>query len=130
MYTVYSYFSEAAMRVVLQKKLHKNFAIFTEKYLCWSQLLKSSLKRDSTHWCFPVINANFLRTSVLKYAQAASENLSGAAILIFRRYFRSSSLSAFYKVGVLKKSVKFLGNTYARVADLYPEITYITDILE
>ena len=41
---------------------------------------------------------------------AASENLSGAAILIFRRYFRSSSLPTFYKIGVLKTSVKFLGN--------------------
>ena len=40
----------------------------------------------------------------------ASENLSGAAILIFRGYFRSSSLPvAFYKVRVLKTSVKFLG---------------------
>ena len=39
----------------------------------------------------------------------ASEDLSGAAILIFRRYFRSSSLPAFYKVSVLKTSVKFLG---------------------
>ena len=33
---------------------------------------------------------------------AASENLSGATILIFRRYFRSSSLLEFYKIGVLK----------------------------
>ena len=41
--------------------------------------------------------------------QAASEDLSSAAILIFRIYFRSSSLSAFYKVSVLKTSVKFLG---------------------
>ena len=40
---------------------------------------------------------------------AASENLSDAAILIFRRYFRSSSLSAFCKVSILKTSVKFLG---------------------
>ena len=40
---------------------------------------------------------------------AASENLSDAAILIFRRYFRSSSLSAFCKVNVLNTSMKFLG---------------------
>ena len=40
---------------------------------------------------------------------AASENLSDAATLIFRRYFRSSSLQAFCKVSVLKTSVKFLG---------------------
>ena len=39
---------------------------------------------------------------------AASENLSDAAILIFRRYFRSSSLSAFCKVSIIKTSVKFL----------------------
>ena len=40
---------------------------------------------------------------------AASKDLSGAATLIFRRYFRSSILPAFYKVSVLKTSVKFLG---------------------
>ena len=40
---------------------------------------------------------------------AASENLSGIAILIFRRYFGSSSLLAFYKIGVLKIFAKFLG---------------------
>ena len=40
---------------------------------------------------------------------AASENLSSAAILNFRRYFGSCSLSAFYKVGVLETSAKFLG---------------------
>ena len=40
---------------------------------------------------------------------AASENLPGAAILIFRRYFGSSSLSVFYKIVILKTSVKFLG---------------------
>ena len=34
---------------------------------------------------------------------APSENLSGAAVLIFRKYFGSNSLSAFYKIlGVLK----------------------------
>ena len=39
------------------------------------------------------------RTPILKDMQmAASENLSGAAILIFRRYFKSSSLSTFYKI--------------------------------
>ena len=40
---------------------------------------------------------------------AASENLSDAAILIFRRFFRSSVLLAFCKISVLKTSVKFLG---------------------
>ena len=33
---------------------------------------------------------------------AASEDLSDAAISIFRRYFGSSSLSAFYKIGARK----------------------------
>ena len=46
-----------------------------------------------------------------KYQQtAASENLSCAAILNFRRYLRRNSLSAFYRIGVLKTSAKFLGN--------------------
>ena len=56
-----------------------------------------------------MINVKFLRTLILKELQtAASENLSGAAILIFRRYFGSSSLLAFYKIGILK-TAKFLG---------------------
>ena len=41
---------------------------------------------------------------------AASENLSGAAILNFKSYFRRNSLSAFCKIGVLKIYAKFLGN--------------------
>ena len=44
----------------------------------------------------------------------ASKNSSGAAILAFRRYFRSSRLSAFYKIGVLKTSVIFLGKYICR----------------
>ena len=52
----------------------------------------------------------FKNTYFEKYLRpAASENLFGAAILNFRRYFRSSSLQAFSKVSVLKTSVKFLG---------------------
>ena len=56
----------------------------------------------------------------------ASENLFDAAILIFRRYFRSSSLPAFYKVSVLKTSVKSLGKhmlqpLFNKFADLKSE---------
>ena len=39
----------------------------------------------------------------------STKNLSGAAIFILRRCFRSSSLLAFCKVGVLKTAAKFLG---------------------
>ena len=56
-----------------------------------------------------IYSEKYLRT-------AASEDLSGAATLIFRRYFRSSSLSAFYKVSVPKTSVKLLAKTYAGVS--------------
>ena len=58
---------------------------------------------------------------------AASENLSGVAILIFRRYFRSSSLSAFCKLSVLKNICKILrkahmpGALFNKVEDLWPE---------
>ena len=38
----------------------------------------------------------------------AFESLSGVAILIFRRYFESSSLSVFCKIGILR-TAKFLG---------------------
>ena len=52
----------------------------------------------------------FKNTYFERYLQmAASENLSGAAILIFKRYFGGSNLSANYKIGVLKTSAKFLG---------------------
>ena len=45
----------------------------------------------------------------LKYLRtASSEHLSDAAILIFRRYFGSSSLSVFYKVSVLKNICEIL----------------------
>ena len=44
----------------------------------------------------------------------STKNLSGAAIVIFRRCLRSSSLSAFYKIGVLKTSAKFLGKHMCR----------------
>ena len=83
------------------------------------QSIFNFIKKRLQHECFPVINVKFLRTLILKDLQtAASENLSGAAILIFRRYFRSSSLSAFYKIGVLKTSVKSLRkqSTYAGVS--------------
>ena len=69
------------------------------KHLHWKHLqVCNFIQKRLQHRCFPMINAKFLRTPILKDMQmAASENLSGAAILIFRRYFRSSSLSAFYK---------------------------------
>ena len=52
----------------------------------------------------------FKNTYFGKYLRtAASENLSGAAILTFRRYFRKNSLSAFCKIGAVKTSAKFLG---------------------
>ena len=96
-----------------KKAVHKDFAIFMRKYLCGSLfliMLQAFRKKRLQRRCFPVINAKFLRTPILKDMQtAASENLSGAAILIFRRYFGSGSLSAFYKIGVLKTSAKFLG---------------------
>ena len=53
----------------------------------------------------------FKKTYFEKYQRTgASENLSGAAILNFRRYFRRSSLSALYKIVVHKTSTKFLKN--------------------
>ena len=54
---------------------------------------------------------------------AASENLSGAAILIFRRYFRRSILWMFYKIGILKKytilrKAHMLESLFNKVPDL------------
>ena len=68
---------------------------------------------------FPILLRNFYYTYFEKHLRtAASQNLSRAAILTFRRYFRSSSLSAFYKIGVLKTSVRFLGKHICR--SLFP----------
>ena len=52
-----------------------------------------------------------------KYLQtAASENLSGSAILIFRKYFRSNSLSAIYKKRICRSpfSVKFFSKVFCK----------------
>ena len=102
----------------VKKAVRKNFVIFTGKslHVC------NFIKKRPQHRCFPVINAKILRTPILKDMQmAASENLSGAAILIFRRYFKSSSLSTFYKI--LGNSGKFLGkhicqSLFSKVGDL------------
>ena len=54
------------------------------------------------HRCLPVINTKFKNTYFEKNLPTAdSENLSGAAILIFRKYLRKSSLSAFCEIVVL-----------------------------
>ena len=62
---------------------------------------------------FPLVDGKkliFKNTYFEKYLRmAASEDLSGAAILTFRRYFRKNSLSAFCKIGAVKTSAKFLG---------------------
>ena len=60
--------------------------------------------------CIFVINAKLLRPSIFKnICKWLLLKIYPTTILIFRRYFRSSSLPAFYKVSVLKTSVKFLG---------------------
>ena len=73
---------------------------FVEKiFFCYQCQIFKTIIYSSGHET--IYFEKYLRT-------AASENLSHAAILIFRRYFRSNSLPAFYKVSVLKASVKFL----------------------
>ena len=77
-------------------------------FLIWSITL---LKRDSSTGVSLWLMQNFweqLFWKISAISANASENLSGAAILIFRRYFRSSSLSAFYKIDVLKKTALWI----------------------
>ena len=50
---------------------------------------------------------------------AASENLSEAVILIFKRYFGNSSLSPSYKIDILKASAKFSEKTYVMSESLF-----------
>ena len=67
------------------------------------------------HRCFPVINAKFLRTPILKdVCQRLLLKFIRCCYFDFRRYFRSSSLLEFYKIGVLKTSAKFLGKLKCR----------------
>ena len=110
MYTIYSYFLEAATRGVLYKKaVHKNLALFTGMHLCWALFIKNRLQ----HRCFAVINAKFLRTPILK------DICKRPAVLILRRYFGSSSLSVFCKIGILKALRNYQENTYAEVSFQY-----------
>ena len=56
-------------RCFLKKHALKNFAIFTQKHLCWSffltKLLFNFIKRRHQHRCFPVNIAKFLRAPIL-----------------------------------------------------------------
>ena len=56
-------------------------------------------------------NANFLRTPIFGNI---NKRLLLKSYLIFRRYFRRSSLSAFYKIGILKTYATFLGKYICR----------------
>ena len=60
-------------------------------------------------------NAKFLRTPILKdVCQRLLLKFIRCCYFDFRRYFRSSSLLEFYKIGVLKTSAKFLGKLKCR----------------
>ena len=41
------------LEVFCKKNIFKNFAIFTEKHLCWS-LFFNFIKKKLQHGCFPV----------------------------------------------------------------------------
>ena len=76
----------------------------------------SLLKRDSGTRVFLWLMRNFYKHLFYfeGYLQTATfKNLSVAAILIFRRYFESSSLSVFCRIGILK-TAKFLGKHICR----------------
>ena len=55
-------------RCSVKQGVLKNFANFTEKYLCWSLSLRPAtlLKKRLQHRCFPMKFAKILRTPVLK----------------------------------------------------------------
>ena len=61
-------------RSSIKKALPKNFAVFTEKYLCWSLFLNKNasfqswnfIKKRLQQRCFPVNTVKFLRIPVLK----------------------------------------------------------------
>ena len=58
-------------RCSIKKAAPKNFIIFTGKHLCWSLFLIklqacNIIKKRLQPWCFPVNNAKFLRTPILK----------------------------------------------------------------
>ena len=55
------YYLEAATGGV-----HKNFVIFTGKYLCYSFFLIRFIEKRLQHWCFPLHVRKCLRTPILK----------------------------------------------------------------
>ena len=66
-------FQKQPPKVFYKKAATEMFAIFIEKHPCWSLFLISCrhtlatlLKRDSSHQCFPVNIAKFLRKLILK----------------------------------------------------------------
>ena len=68
-YCILIFFRSSHQRCSVKKAVHKNFAIFTRKHLCWSfflMKLQAYRKQRLQHRCFPVINTKFLRTPLLK----------------------------------------------------------------
>ena len=64
---IYEFFKTAeAADGGVQKGVHRNFAIFTGKSLCWSLLQACKFIKRLQHRCFPVNIAKFLRTSIWK----------------------------------------------------------------
>ena len=71
------------------------------------------IKKRLQHRCFLVINAQFLRAPILKIISERLLLKTYPVLLVWilkRISEKNSSLSAFWKIGVLKTSAKFLGN--------------------
>ena len=77
------------------------------------------IKKRLHHRCFPVIRNTYFE----KYLRpAASENLSDAAILIFRRYFWSSCRSGFYAGVTFQSSCWPLAWNFIKLKDCIMDI--------
>ena len=86
-------FQKQPPKVFYKKAATKMFAIFIEKHPCWSLFLISCrhtlatlLKRDSSHQCFPVNIAKFLRKLILK-------NICERLLLLFLHFLFFISLN-------------------------------------
>ena len=75
-----------------------------------------------------MFNSGLLLTIFVFFSQnflISTKNLSGAAIVIFRKFLRSSSLLTFCKIGVLITSSKFLGKHICR--SLFNKVVELLD---
>ena len=81
--------------------------LITPRFSYLERFSKDALKIRTSKLLIQVDCLPYHNSVLLQNLPINTLNLSGAVILISRRYSRSSCSSAFYKIGVLKTLAKF-----------------------